>query len=471
MTPPTLFDSKLLTLYQALSKAELRAFKKWLRSPLHNKHKSVQQIFKFLDTRHQWTPQILQRTRLWEYMYPQHPYDDGRLRYLLSLSLDVLSEFVGYYTAQDNRLAWQNHTIQYLAQHRLSQLAKKELQKAQRLADQAYPNAQLHYHQFELEAYKFELEGTQDRTRSTNIGAIVEHASLFFMQTSLRYACIAHSHHAVKNTDYRLPLLNAVLSEIEQHPKHYQDHPLLKQYYHTYRALQGDDNHFQEMDQYRQTGVSWMQYKERRELILMGINQCIQKINKGHMDYVRRAWEWYKTGLEEALLLDDRKNLSLFAYTNIVAIGLTLGELDWVATFLETYSPQLAPEHQHRYYSYNSAKLCFARDDLDGALNHLTQTEFTDLLLLLEVKVLQLKIYYQAQYFDALDAFLDSFRIFLGRKTKVITPSRKESHRNLIRFTKQLMNLPPSAKAKAKLRKAVEQTELVRGRDWLLERL
>lgn len=470
MNDKTLLNSKLLQLYQVLTKPERRAFKKWLYSPIHNEHKGVQQIFQFLDSRQDWTRTTLQRQRLWEYLSPHLLYDDGRLRYLLSLSLDVLTEFMTYYTAKEQRLDWQNRTVRYLAERKLPKLAKKEIQKAQRLAAQHYPDADLHYQQFELEQWQFELEGTQNRTRNTNIGAIAEHATLFFVHTTLRYACIAFSHHTIKNTEYTLPMLDAVLQEVEQHPERYQNQPLILLYYHAYFALKGDETHFRVLDEYRQTCQKWMQHRERLDMTLAGINYCIRQINTGNMNYLRPAWEWYKTGLEERLLLDNN-TLSLFSYTNVVAIGVKIGEFDWVERFLKEYSSYLPTEHQLHYQSYNSAKLCFAKGELEKAMDYLTQTEYTDLLLNLESKVLLLKIYYEAAYYDALDALLNSFRIFLGRKTKVLTPSRKENYRNLIRLTKQLMNLQPNPEARTKLRTAIENTYPLAERVWLLAQL
>ena len=88
-----------------------------------------------------------------------------------------------------------------------------------------------------------------------------------------------------------------------------------------------------------------------------------------------------------------------------------------------------------------------------------------------QAKVLLIKIYYQADYFDALDALLDSFRIYLGRKTKIITPERRDNYRNLIRLTKQLMNLAPTEAAVNKLKKAIKNTQPLTERDWLLEQL
>lgn len=470
MIEKTLLHSKLLELYRVLTKPERRSFKKWLYSPLHNEHKGVQQIFHFLDTRHRWTATTLQRRRLWATLAPRMPYDDGHLRYLLSLSLEVLTQFVGYQTAKEQRLAWQNQTVRYLTKHKLHKLAKKEIQKAQRLAQDDYPSPELYFHRFELEQWQFELEGTQVRTRATNIDIIAQNAALFFMQTTLRYACIARSQNPIKNTDYTLPLLEAVLEQIHNQYDDYQDQPLLLFYYHAYYTVLGEADHYAYLLDFRQNARQQMNYTDRRELMLIGTNYCIQQINSGYLDFAHSAWAWYKMGWEEDLLLDNG-TLSLFSYTNIVAIGIEVGELHWVERFIETYSQYLPAKHQDHYRSYNSAKVNFAKGNLDAAIQQLHLYEYTDLLLNLEAKVLLIKIYYQADCLDTLDALLASFRIYLHRKTQVLPATRKENYNNIIRFTKQLINLSPNARARQTLRTTIKKAHPLSEKTWLLEQL
>ena len=377
MIEKNILNSKLLELYRVLTKPERRAFKKWLHSPMHNEHLGVQQLFHFLETRHRWSATTLQRDRIWQALYPEQPYDDAHLRYLLFLSLEVLTDFVRYQTALEQPLGWQNQAIRYFAKRKLPKLARKEIKKAERLAQDHYPSAAFHFHQFELEQWQFELEGTQNRTRSTNINAIAQHAALFFMQTTLHYACIASSQHTFKKTAYNLPMLEAVLTEIQTQYDQYRAQPLLLFYYHAYYTLKGEAEHYSQLLQFRTEARDWMAYKERRDLMLIGTNYCIHQINVGDLEYVSAAWEWYLMGWEENLLLDDGV-LSLFSYTNIVAIGIKVGKLRWVERFIEEYSNYLPDEHQLHYQSYNSAKLCFARGDLEAAMQHLTQYEYTD---------------------------------------------------------------------------------------------
>jgi hypothetical protein len=66
---------------------------------------------------------------------------------------------------------------------------------------------------------------------------------------------------------------------------------------------------------------------------------------------------------------------------------------------------------------------------------------------------------------------LESFRVYLNRN-KEIPSARKTNYKNLIKFTKKLLGLPPSDnKRLIQLKQEVESTKNIASRDWLLEKI
>ncbi|MGH1336333.1 MAG: hypothetical protein ACRBFS_09410 [Aureispira sp.] len=460
--------SKLLHLYQFLSKAELRKFKKWIHSPLHNEHEGVQRLFAFINSQKRWTEENLSKAKAWAYVFPKKTYDDAHWRYIMALGLDVLMAFIGYIQGQQAPFERERDKIAYLLEHNAVELTKKPLEKATKALKNNAQNALFHHQSYQLEELKFELEGTQNRTRSTNIKSILHHATLSFFQTTLRYACIARSHQNLHKTDYKLDLLPMVLETIKKDWELYQQEPVLLLYYHGYCTLLGQEENFLALQAHWKNVDHLLAYQEKREMLLLVINYCIKQLNTGKSDYIRKGFEWYRLGLEKELLLEDGR-LSLFAYSNMVALGLNLEEFDWVEQFLEHYTPYLPAVHQANYKHYNRAKLAFSKKDFATTMELLATVEYDDVLLNIGAKVLLLKIYYQEGYWDSLEALLDSFRIFLGRK-KMLS-YHKENYQNLITLTKRLAYLPTDKKATAQLREKIQQTTPLTERAWLLAQL
>ncbi|MEO6759676.1 MAG: hypothetical protein ABIO24_09510, partial [Saprospiraceae bacterium] len=91
-----------------------------------------------------------------------------------------------------------------------------------------------------------------------------------------------------------------------------------------------------------------------------------------------------------------------------------------------------------------------------------------DLLLNLDSRVMLLKMYYETNEWDALDALLASFRVLLLRKKKVI--GYHQSHYlNTLRYIHKLVRVNRNDKAAvAAFRAEVEANKAVIEKDWLL---
>jgi hypothetical protein len=305
------------------------------------------------------------------------------------------------------------------------------------------------------------------RTSDWNVNAVLDNAKLFFMITTLRYAYTALTQQNLRKVTYEeIPFLDHILEEVANND--YSSHPLLQVYYHSYYTLKEptEVQHFEQLKTY----LNHLQLsgKEKRFILLIGINYAAKQINLGKITYATEALRLYQYGLESQMLLVDGK-ISAFAYKNIVTLALNLKEFDWAAYFIETYTPYL-PEHlKENYQHFNTAKLAFDRGNYQEAMSLLVQVEYDEILLNIDAKVILLKIYYQQGYHDALEALLESFRVFLHRKETL--KSYKKSYINLLYFIRKLIGLLPDKETIEGIRAEIESTTKLAERKWLLEQL
>jgi hypothetical protein len=462
--------SKLIVVFKTIKKEEIRDLKKWVQSPMHNEHKDVSKLFEFLFNRYKLNATTLKKERAWKYLYGTKKYDDLRLRHVMSFSLDVLEEFVSYKMAESNSFEQEKKLVKAYRDKKILKSATQSLQKARKELEKYLPaDEQYYYHQYELEVLKFDLEGTQNRTRATNITEITKHASLFFMITTLRHAYTARSHQSLKKADYRVPLLESVLKEVEEND--YKLYPILMIYYHGYQTLNkpAEEKHFQELNYYLEEQQSILGAKEQREILLMALNYAIKQINTGSEFYMQEAFRLYKKGLEENLLI-EKDEMSHFAYKNIVSLGIILKEYVWLDTFIPTYALKLKGNSKNNYRDYSLARLTFARGYFDQTMQLLIQADYDDIMLNIGAKVLLLKLYYQQEYWDALEALLESFRIFLNRKKEL--SYHKEHYTNLIVLVKKILSAPTLDQlTRKKMKEQIESTHPLAEREWLLTQM
>ena len=83
---------------------------------------------------------------------------------------------------------------------------------------------------------------------------------------------------------------------------------------------------------------------EQRNLHLLAINFCIRKINQSQPTYSGEALDLYRSALKAGLLLENGL-LSHFAYNNITAIAIKVGDADWAEGFIHEYAPFLEKKH------------------------------------------------------------------------------------------------------------------------------
>ena len=461
-------NSKLYKLYETLDKKALRKFKKWVCSPIHNEHVLVERFFIFMNTRKSYTTTTLSKERAWKYLCPDMFYNDLRMRHIMSNAYEVLASFVRY-NLSENALFFQEKMLaSYLFEQKLEKQGYKTIASAAYLLKQEISNESYYYHQYELEVLKLEEIGRKNRTTDLNIIPILDHARLFFMITTLRYACAAMEHQNVRNVAYEIPLLDSVLEEVKG--KGYDAYPLLKIYYYGYLSLRKpeDTSHFFALKSY--LNDDRLTTEEQKSTLLMCINFMLKKINTGKVEYARETFELYQYGIDTQCLLEgEGLMLSAFAYKNIVTLGLNLKEYDWIETFICDYSQYLPKELRGNYKHFNTAKLAFDKGDFVKAMDLLLQVEYDELLLNIDAKVILLKIYYKEGSYDALEALLDSFRMFLHRQKSLAYI--KTNYMNLILFIKKLLIISTDNQAIEKMKKEMNTTPQLAERKWLLEQI
>ncbi|MCC7466202.1 MAG: hypothetical protein IT261_08040 [Saprospiraceae bacterium] len=465
-----MIQSKLFALFQTLSPAEKRRFKKWVHSPIHNNNAQIVALFVFLDTRTTFTDRSLKRERAFVFVYGNEPYDDLKMRRLMSEFLDVLEAFLAYE-------AWHNHhSEQWLAlaktyrQRQLTTEAGAYLQKAeQELDEQPLRDAQYFLMHYRLQEER--LVQNLARDSALNLQEMADNLTRFFVLELLRNACSAASHAAIYRVDYQLPYLETVLEDCAA--GRYDDSPLIRLYYHRYRCLQNPaaGEHFLAYKQLLPIAPQCLSRAELRDMLLVGINYCIRRLNTDESSFLREVFELYKFGLAEGTFLENGF-LSRFSYKNIVAAALKLGETAWVEHFLETNSPLLAPEFRNHYERFCRAKLSYQNGDYDQVQTLLQDLTFDDVFLELDARVSLMKVYFETGKWRLLEGFLTSFERFVSRKKMLAYHA--PTYRNIIQFTGKLMQWKSGKKKLSEeelrsLQHQISVTKPLSEREWLLK--
>jgi hypothetical protein len=178
-------------------------------------------------------------------------------------------------------------------------------------------------------------------------------------------------------------------------------------------------------------------------LYLLAINYCIKKNNDGKPDFLRFELELYEEGLTHKYL-HINGFISRFTYRNVVTLALILGEFDWVAQFIENFKVDIEPAHQEANYNYCRARLAYEKKDYKLVFALLQQVDYEEVMISLAAKSLLMKVLYETDAYDALDAHCEAMRTYIRRKAYM--GYHQENYLNLIKFTKQLLKINLNSK-------------------------
>ena len=463
-----MIDTKLITILQTLSKVEWNALDKYIHSPIHNQHDEVKRLFQYLKGLKQFGSENVNEVIVFKAVFKGENFDKVKLRYVRSYLFKLVEDFLAYqeWTSFEQQIAliraYQKKNINKLTTSKLSQISKNE-------EKQPFRNASYFDRKHQLELLNYTWNEKQRRRGDMNLQGLSNTLEVAFIIEKLKYSSTMLTHQAVYKTEYETGLLDTLLDYLPN--SGLLEIPAIAIYYYSYLALKKpkEELYFQKLKQLIQTHAMLFPQHELKNILLLAINVCIRQINTGNSFFQSELLDLYKTGLESKAFIESG-TLSRWTYKNIVEIGLGLKEYDWIETFIHQYEPFIEKAYRKDIFNYNLAKLHYHRKEYDEAMQRLLDLNEKDLLLQLDVKRLQCKIYYELEEWKALDSHAHSFELYVRRQKSI--GYHKQNYLNFTRCLKKLLKLNfYDEKEVEKLRLTIQEFKVLPEKRWLLEQL
>lgn len=458
-------ENKLFALIEKLNGPEKRECTNFLRSPYFNQRADVLRLWEWLLTQRA-KPEADARAAFAQ-IFPGETYDGARWRHLQSFLGTQIENFLAQRAFEQTPVLADLHLAPVFRGKNLHKSLDHVFRRAAGRLDHMPRDNDYHHLRYRLEWEKYAAAESQGRTRDADLTAAARALDIYLAGGKLRLACLMESRRVVFNTEYDAAFLPELLTFLEK--SDLLEAPVVALYYHCYKALSGgEEAHFRAFRRELEGQTAGLPADELRIFLLLAINFCIRRLNDGALRYVREGFDLYRVGLDTGVLLENGQ-LSRFAYKNIVALGLKLEQFEWVEEFIGRYAPFLEEKHRAANRDYNLARLFFAQKNYRQAMPLLARVDESDLLLNLDSRVMLLKMYYETGEWDALDALIASFKIFLLRKKKGIG-YHQAHYLNILRYVQKLTRLNLNdKKAVAAFRAGVTADKAVVEQEWLLK--
>lgn len=465
--------SKLLDIYKALNPQEWRLLLDYVSSSYFNKQEEVVHLCEYLLelAKKDFPPGLTKRENIWQAVFPQQPYTEKQMAYLMSDLLKLVEEFLGYRYWQQHKENQEIAILKAVSERNLTKSYHFRLKKLKKKAA-LNPKRNAEYHQmvYSIASIEDEFFNAQNiRQENTHLSTQDKALDEYYLQSKLKLYCNMLNQAAVIGTQYELNWpVSPVTRKVEDHLD-----PITQTYQCLFELLHKKEPDEQLFRQYNLLLAQIHQKTDNEELIsfyYFAINYCLNAIKKDHRDYADRLLNLYQTGLSSNNLLVNGE-LSPWIYKNIIKLSLGLKQFTWVENFILAYTEKLPEKYRHDALYFNLSDLKYHQRAYDEALAHLNQIEFSDIFYKHGTKIMLLKIYFEKQETEAFLNLASSYKLMLIRE-KGLSGSTLNAYKNFVRFAEKLFKAETNnTAALEKIREEITRTTNINARQWLLEQV
>lgn len=470
-------DTKIYDFLSSMSNTELNRFHRFLESPYHNRNEACKTLFGILeaDIRSE-KKRVLDKENLYKETFPNTAYNDIKFRKLCSDLLDLGEEFLAIEVYQMNPLHQANYLLQAVHQRQLEKLINSSASKAKLLSDRQYHRpASYYYYQYEIEKNLYKLQNlevkraSKESIQQINLEKIVQNLDYFYISEKLKYYCSLLSWNKIVSLEHQILFIKEIIQIAEKEEFH--NIPPIAIYlriYYCYIDFE-NENHYYELKKLIKNHIDIFPIDEAKDIMDSAINYTIQKHNRGKLDYLKENLELYKDALVKEIIFVNEE-ITPWAYKNIVAIALRLKEFEWTEEFIQTYANRLNLIYKENAINYNMAALYAHKREFKKVIPLLQKVEYDEEYYSLSSKSQLLISYYELKELEVLNAFIESFNIYIKRN-KNISKDNKARYSNLILYTRKLVRtMYAEVSELEKLKKEISGSLSV-AKSWLLEKV
>lgn len=470
---PAPFTNKVYQTLLCLDEPACKRLLKYLQSPYFNQSKTLTRLCSLLLQQRDKNSAVFDRNMVWAQLFPGVTYDDVNFRKYCSDLLKLLEGFMAQELVSNDPARRGIDLLQYVVRNKVEPLYNSSLRQA-RAEWQKKPYRSLDFFQnmYSIERLYYEMMDFDVKLNTrANIEEIANNLDLFYWIEKLKLYSSVLSQRRTGNYQYTLHFNDEILDYLSGFP--IEEVPELAIYYYSFLTLfeeEKNEHYFNLKRLLDQHGAS-MPKKEAIELYDSALHYCTGKVNRGNRVFLQEYFDLFEDGLNKGVYLVNEE-LATWRFNNAVGAALQLGKLEWAEAFIEKYRNNLPAETQQNTYTFNLARVYRYQNNFDKVLSLLRDVEYEDIGYNLIAKAILVITYYELEEYNALDPFLESFRVFLNRH-KNIPLQRKKGYLNLIKYVRRLTRLVPGDKSTiAKLREDIlREKQSTVNHEWLLEKI
>jgi len=423
-------ESKLTNLFKALSSDEFRQLEKFIDSPYYNKGRDLMPFFKVLKTFYpDFGNKNLTNEFIYKKLFPGKQFEisksDTAIRALSSHLLSACKEFLVQLELELHQSKKKYFLLNQLRRKKLYKEFDKEYNSISEdnagyekgsvrdFVDKYLTSAVKRDCSLDRDDFENSFEFTLQASENISVAALI---SLYKFEDEKNHV----SGYGLTLRDNLLQVilenLNSVNFISEAGEINFRQYPYLQIFYGIYKM-----NHFKDNTEYHKVKKLLKKHSslfgQRENYALWNTLLTYSALNSlGRHEHL----ELFKYMLDNKIHKPlPSENFHIVLFRNLVLLGSHPEEYDWLEKFIEQYSPELHENHRDSMKNYSLAYLSFARSEFEKALDYILKIKYSLYLYKLDLKVLQLKIYYELGYYEEGLSLISTISSYLNESKEV----------------------------------------------------
>ncbi len=472
-----LSETRLIKMLLGFSKADLKQFADFVKSPYFNKNEHLVRLYTFIL---KYAPHFKHPKFTFEaafhYLFPDQTYKKEAIIKLCSKLMKLAEKFVIQQQMNDKELKSKLVLLTYYNKANQNDLFESLLKNTRKLNEGGgLRNSQYYKLLFEMESeYAHFLSAKlDDRKGDVNFQATTHSLDVYYLSQKLEQLCQMKNRQQTVSFPYRFDLMEEIMSFLPQ--SIYYEIPIIQIWYTAFLLLhQPTIAHYQGLKKLIQQHHQLVAIQEKRVLYTYLENSSAQLM--GRVERYVELFDLYQLQLQDQTLYSNGY-LQPTIFRNIITVALKLKENDWAEQFLKDQQALIMPDYVEKedMVSFCKALILFEQEKYEEALDFLNLLKYNNVYTKLDERRVRLKVYYELEFEDPFDDLINSFRKFISKNKAQINEVYIDLNRNFINAINAIRKLTYEIEnqeiKRNELVAEIKEIQLIAEKDWLLEKL
>lgn len=469
----------LISLLKKFSGKEIKEFGDFISVPYFNKRAAVADLYEIIKKQYpDFKEPGIEKKNLFKSLYKRKKFNESSLRVLMHYLYELAVRFLTIKRFEKDKLQYKYMEIlEMLDRDHTSGIEKSIDRLIANLRPEDYVSEQFYYHRFKLEYEKMyclvELHsGIYEKfLESAYYINVFKNLSLYYYLTSLRMYLNILNLEIIYKKDFPKRQFEEMFDSLDI--SLINEVKILDMYYNMILMIkdQNKPEYFYKVKNILKEISSQLFLDDLKDAYINQLNYCGRKILSGDSSFVKEKFEVCRNEIRSKTYLYSGK-MSPVYFKQVVATGLQISEFKWVYDFIHKYKNELERAFRENTFNYSLSLYYFKKKEFDRSLEYLSKVTYNEVYQKIDLKILQMMIYYEMNSTEPLLSAAEAFRHFLTNSKLIPAPRLiwyMNFHKSLARLLKYRIS---SDKFRlSKLKQEILSTDEIVNKDWFINKI